>query len=186
MSKKKQIKKPKYRDVELNIMPFIDVFSLLNVFLLLSAVFGAMGIVEIQIPFLTNIPAKNKDDPPRAIDIKVDMTNDGKVEVVTSWSKPPVDEKKKSWAVKPDQMKELHEYMVEIRKANPDNDKVSMFTEDEVLWENIALVLDAVKLRKPNDPVFGAKGTSAAEKAAASEYVYPKVVMASVMLPPGN
>ena len=40
--------------VELNVMPFIDIFSLLCTFLLMSAVFLSIGILEVQVPFLTN------------------------------------------------------------------------------------------------------------------------------------
>ena len=40
---------------ELNIMPFIDIFSMLNTFLLLSVALW-VRIIEVQIPFLSNSP----------------------------------------------------------------------------------------------------------------------------------
>ncbi len=73
--KKKRRSTIKYRDIQLNIMPFIDVFSLLNTFLLMSAVFLAVGIIEVQIPFLTTAPPDKKTDE-KFCDVKVDMEKD--------------------------------------------------------------------------------------------------------------
>ena len=76
--KKKRRKKIVYRDIQLNIMPFIDVFSLLNTFLLMSAVFLSVGIIEVQIPFLTSAPPEKQDE--KFCDVKVDMEKE-KIEV---------------------------------------------------------------------------------------------------------
>jgi len=88
MSRKKKVRKVKYRDIELNIMPFIDVFSLLNTFLLMSAVFLSIGILEVQIPFLTSAPPEKKEDS-RSLEIKVDMEKT-KIEVTAAYNKPPI------------------------------------------------------------------------------------------------
>ena len=58
MSKRKKKKKhePKAAEAELNIMPFIDIFSMLNVFLLVSATFINIGLIRVQVPFLTGQP----------------------------------------------------------------------------------------------------------------------------------
>jgi len=181
MSKKKKRRKIAYRDVELNIMPFIDVFSLLNTFLLMSAVFITTGVIEVQIPFLTNAPPDKKEDTERTLDVKVDMEKD-KIEVITSWSKPPVNEVKKQFPVNKQGFDDLHKHMVEVRRMSPDNDKLQMFTEDDVIWEDISSALDSIKLRRPGDPVFAPKNATDAQKAAGNEFIFPKVVFASVML----
>jgi len=177
----KKKKKIKYRDIELNIMPFIDVFSLLNTFLLMSAVFLSVGILEVQIPFLTSAPPEKKDDE-RTLDIKVDMEKD-KIEVTAAWSRPPVNEQKKDFKVTKEDIAAMHKFLVEIRRSSPDTDKLSFFTEDDVLWKDMSHVLDAIKVRQPGDPVFQTKAqTTEAEKVMAAEFLFPKVVMASVML----
>ncbi len=180
MSRKKKRRSIKYRDIELNIMPFIDVFSLLNTFLLMSAVFLAVGVLEVQIPFLTSAPPDKKVDE-RSFDVKVDMEKD-KIVVTAAWSKPPINEQKKEFKVTKEDIAALHQFLVGIRKSNPETDKISFFSEDDVLWKDIAKVLDAIKVRGPSDPVIVPKGASDAEKAIAAEFLYPKVVMASVML----
>ena len=182
MSRKKKKTKPgKYKDIELNIMPFIDVFSLLTTFLLMAAVFVAIGIIEVQIPFLST--QKPDADPPRVLDIKVDMEKD-KVFVITSWTKPPTNEEKKEFTVNEAGAKLLHEHLVNVRRQNPKADQVSFFTEDDVVWKDMVLILDAVKLRNSDDPVFPPADGSNSEAAIAeaNQYLFPKVVLSSVML----
>ena len=179
-SRKKKRKKIKYRDIELNIMPFIDVFSLLNTFLLMSAVFLSVGILEVQIPFLTNAPPEKTPDE-RTLEIKVEMEKD-KVDVTAAFSRPPVNEQKKSFKLTKEDIAAMHKFLVDIRRQNPDVDKLQFFTEDDVIWKDMAHVLDAIKVRQPGDPVFAPKNATQAEQAMASEFLYPKVVMASVML----
>ncbi len=180
MSRKKKVRKIKYRDIELNIMPFIDVFSLLNTFLLMSAVFLSIGILEVQIPFLTSAPPEKKEDS-RSLEIKVDMEKT-KIEVTAAYNKPPINEQKREFKVDKAEMPNLHKFMLELRRSNPESDKVQFFTEDDVVWKDIAMVLDAVKVRGPTDPVIVPAGASELDKKLAAEFLFPKVVMASVML----
>jgi biopolymer transport protein ExbD len=179
VSKRKK-KRPeiKYADVELNIVPFIDVFSMLNTFLLMTAVFTSIGIIEVQIPFLTTAPPEHKDTD-RVLEVKVDMEKD-QVEVSSVWSQPPLNEQKKTFKVNKKDIADLHKFMVEIKKTSPEAEKVSFFTEDDVLFNDIASVLDAVKLRLPTDPVFATK--AAPTKPDSQEFLFPKVTMSSVML----
>ena len=178
MSRKKKRRQIKYRDIQLNIMPFIDVFSLLNTFLLMSAVFLSVGILEVQIPFLTSAPPDKKDDE-KSCDVKVDMEKE-KIEATAANCKGV--EPKKEFKVTKEDIAALHKYLVDIRRGSPEIDKLQFYTEDDVLWKDIAKVLDAIKLRQPGDPVFPVKTGSEIEKALAAESLFPKVVMASVML----
>lgn len=176
--KVKKAKSGKYRDISLNIMPFIDVFSLLNTFLLMSAVFLSVGVLEVQIPFLTTATPEKKDDE-KVCDVKVDMEKE-KIEA-TAANCDGVDEKKE-FQISDTSITELHKYMVAIRKGNLETDKVSFFTDDEVTWKDIAKVLDAIKIRQQGDPVFAKPNASDTDKAMAAEFLFPKVIMSSVML----
>lgn len=177
MAGRKKKKSKKYKDISLNIMPFIDVFSLLNTFLLMSAVFLSVGILEVQIPFLTSAPPEKVPDA-KSCDLKVDME---KTQIEATASNCGVQSPKKFTADKTG-IADLHQHLVAVRRSNPEIDKLQFFTEDDVLWKDIAEVLDAIKLRKPADPVFAPKTASEIEKAVAAEFLFPKVVMASVML----
>lgn len=174
---KKKRRKINYRDIQLNIMPFIDVFSLLNTFLLMSAVFLSVGIIEVQIPFLSSAPPDKKQDD-KSCSVKVDMSKEN-FEVNAEHC--GVDASKKFKADKGG-AGEMHAHLVNIRKQNLDTDKLQFFTEDDVIWGDVAMALDAIKLRGSKDPVLVKKDATDAERAAASEFLFPKVVMASVIL----
>ena len=162
-------------------MPFVDVFSLLTTFLLMAAVFVAIGIIEVQIPFLTS--EKPDSTPQRVLDLKVDMEKD-KVTVVTSYTLPPTNEVKKEYKLNPADLEEMHLYLVGVKRKNLEVDRVSFFTDIDVKWGDMAKVLDVIKLRKYNDPIFVPKGkeNDALAVAEATAYLYPKVVFSSVML----
>lgn len=177
MAGRKKKKSKKYKDISLNIMPFIDVFSLLNTFLLMSAVFLSVGILEVQIPFLTSAPPDKQPDA-KSCDVKVDME---KTQIEATASNCGVQSPRK-FSVDKSGVAELHQHLVAVRKGNPEIDKLQFFTEDDVLWKDIASVLDAIKLRKPTDPIFASKASTDVERAVAAEFLFPKVVMASVML----
>ena len=151
MSKKRK-KFTKIKDIELNVMPFIDVFSLLVTFLLMSAVFLSVGILEVQIPFLTSAPPEKTPDE-RVLDVKVDMEKD-KIEVTAEWSKPPVNAQKKEFKVTKEDIAAMHKFLVDIRRSSPELDKLSFFTEDDVIYKDMAHVLDAIKIRQAGDPAF--------------------------------
>ncbi len=184
MSGKKKKKKLeiKYSDIALNIIPFIDVFSMLTTFLLMTAVFTALGIIEVQIPFLTTAPPEKKDTE-RSLDVKVDMEKDW-VEVTAAFTMPPINENKKKFMTNVKTWdKDLHKFMVEVKKMDPTANSVQLFTEDDVILKNITKTLDAVKLRLNTDQQFPVKaGASPGQIAEAREFLFKKVVMASVIL----
>jgi len=96
---------------------------------------------------------------------------------------PPVNEQKKTFQLSEKTWdKDVHKMLVEIKKLSPEADKVQFFTEDDVIWQDIAKALDAIKLRLPTDPAFPSKAKTAGGQAMAQEFLFPKVVMASVML----
>jgi len=180
--KRKRSQKPnEYSDIQLNIVPFIDVFSMLNTFLLFSAVFVATGIIEVQIPFLSSAPPPPSEKV-RFFQVKVDVLKD-KIEVITSWSEEPVNEQKTEFPNTKEGIREMHTKLVEIRSANQKTDKLTLFTDDEVTWENISQVLDSIKLRTENDPRFPVvDGKGEITPNRDEMFVWPKVVMGSVIL----
>jgi biopolymer transport protein ExbD len=174
--------------VELNLMPFIDIFSLLTTFLLFSAVFVHIGILEVQIPFLTNAPPPPTKSP-RSISVKVDL-GEKNIEVVTEYSEPPIDQQKYSFEHTDTGIAAMHKKLIEIRQGSPENDKLTYFVDDEVSYEKLTKVLDEIKLLNPGEPQFKAV-VEAKEpdeepdlKPATDEAsdLYPKVVIGSVLL----
>lgn len=191
MSRKRKIHKVEYKDVELNIMPFIDIFSMLNTFLLFTAVFLSVGILEVQIPFLSSSPPPDDPKEAREFKVAVDVTKE-QIEIQSSYSMPPEQLQKFPFPNNKDGIKQMHDKLVQLRKDNPNTDKATIYSDDDVLWDALSQVLDGVMLREEKDPVFAvpkdalkdSKDPKAREKAEllTKVYVYPKIVMGSVML----
>lgn len=181
MSRRKKKRAIAYRDVELNIMPFIDVFSMLNTFLLLSAVFFSIGMFEVQLPFFSNSPETKQDKPVRSLDVKVNVEKE-KVELTTSYTLPPANEKTDTYDITPEGMDRLHAALVEIRKANEDVKKVTLYCEDDVIYEQLVKVIDEVKSRRATDPVLYMTEDKSGARVETKEVLFPQVVMGSVVL----
>ncbi len=186
MSRRKKKKKSiPYSEVHLNMMPFIDAFSVLITFLLMTAAFVTIGIVEVQIPFLTNAPPP-KEKPTRSLSVNVDMEKE-KIEVVSSYTMAPVNEQKETFTTDKTGIDKMHKHLVTLRRNNLETDKVTFFTDDEVLWKDMSTVLDAIKLRQDGDPVFKTQEKPDPTKPKdpndySDLFLYPKIVMGSVML----
>ncbi len=180
MRKRKGIKRNDTTDIDLNIIPFIDVFSMLNTFLLFSAVFVATGIIEVQVPFLSNAP-QPKEEGQRTLEIKIDAAKD-KVQVITEFSKEPRNEQKFDFPNSKEGLDRMHDRLVAIRQANLAQDKLTFFSEDDVIWENVSAILDSAKFRKPADPKFPLKNEKTGETTPDEQFLFPKIVMGSVIL----
>jgi biopolymer transport protein ExbD len=165
LSRKKKRRSIPYKDVELNIMPFIDIFSMLNTFLLFSAVFLSVGVLEVQIPFLSNQPPPDDPKDSRLFQVNVDVSKE-QVEIQTSYTRPPEQAQKFPFPNNPQGIKLMHQKLADIRKQNAATDKATVFSEDDVSWESLSAVLDGVMLRVEGDPVFApAKDAKNREKA---------------------
>lgn len=178
--KKKSQQKAEYQDAELNIMPFIDVFSVLNTFLLMSAAFIAFGTLKVQVPFLSNKKTNEDDKPKRTMTVKVEMERSA-ITLITAFSLPPTNETKQTYTMDETGYDQLHKKLVEVRQQNPETDLVTAYTEDDVLYENVIKVIDAIKTKRPSDPEFKSVDPDD-EKKMENGFIFPKVVMGSVIL----
>lgn len=164
---------------ELNIMPFIDIFSMLNTFLLVSAAFLGLGILEVQVPFLSN-SAEVKEDPARSFSIRVDLT-DTEVKITSLWTMAPEDKQEKTFTYEKASIEEFHKELIAIRTRVPEQDKITVYADDTVKYQQLVSVLDNIKTVKESDPPLnlppGPDG-----KEFPKNFIYEKVVLGSVIL----
>ena len=186
--RKKRSSATGYKDVELNIMPFIDVFSILTTFLLMTAVFTAIGIHEVQVPFLSNAPEEKKETKPsRSLQVNIEVEVE-KLFVKAKWSPDNAEELNREYVFNEQGVQEFHRVLVGLRQKQPETDFVTLYSEDDVVFEKLALVLDAVKLRNETDPVIPPAAQDPAipltdkQLREASAMLYPKVIFGSVIL----
>lgn len=179
--RKKKKKSIRYEEVELNIMPFIDIFSMLNTFLLTSAVFMSIGMVRVQIPFLSNAAPPN-EEPERELTVNIDIQKE-KIELKTSYSKAPAQEKSWDYPNTEDGVNELHAQLLKIRIDNPKVDKATVFSDEDVRYESLIKVLDSAKYLKEGDPPVPVVERGSAEATDEDPtFLFPKVVIGSVLL----
>lgn len=163
---------------ELNIMPFIDIFSMLNTFLLVSAAFLGLGILEVQIPFLSNSPDL-KDPPKRAFSIRVDIEVE-QVKVTSLWTAAPEEKSEKTFKFDNADIGKLHQEMIDLRVKVPENDKVTVYADNEVKYEQLVKVIDNVKTLKEKEPRLNIPGEE--NKTGANTFIFEKVIIGSVIL----
>ena len=182
--RKHRKKKKSYEEsplVELNVMPFIDIFSLLCTFLLFSAVFVSMGIHTVQVPFFTNA-AKEEDDnkPKRVLELKVEV-EEKTLHLITSWSEEPVDSNKKTFTHDRDGIRDLHQELVSLKVAHTKADKVTVMVDEKVLYDQLSKVLDSITLLSADDPQI-TTGENEEEDSHKNIYLFPKVILGNVIL----
>lgn len=169
---------------ELNIMPFIDIFSMLNTFLLVSAAFLGLGILEVQIPFLSNSPDV-KDEPARTFTVRVDV-EDTQVKVLSLWTTPPDEKKEETFKFDSAELDRYHKYMIDLRMKVPENDKATVYAENTVTYDNLVKVIDGLKTLKEKEPSLNLPSTDPKEakdgKRVESRFIFEKVVIGSVIL----
>ena len=172
MSRKKNKSRaaPDIPDVELNIMPFIDIFSLLNTFLLFTATFVSIGLLRVQVPFLSNATPESK--PTRSLDINVDLSRD-KVVLRTTYTTAPTNKTSNSFSSSPEGIAAFHRALIDLKHRNPKDDKVTFYSDEDVSYHKLIEVLDAIKI---DDSIDTSDGITDNNK------LYPKVVMGSVLL----
>lgn len=169
-------------EVSLNVMPFIDIFSLLCTFLLFSAVFVSIGILEVQVPFLTNAapPDKKDDKNKRTLSINVNLERKS-IELETSYDRAPVNRKKFRYDNNQNGRKKFHRKLIDIKMDNLKADKVTLYVDDNIIYKDLVSILDQIKLRFPGDKGFDAKSRKEAQTGIQS-FLFNKVIMGSVIL----
>jgi biopolymer transport protein ExbD len=165
---------------ELNIMPFIDIFSMLNTFLLVSAAFVGLGILEVQIPFLSN-SSEIKEPPSRSFNIRVDVA-DAEIKVTSEWTEQPFEKSVKTFKVDEADIELFHQEMIALRTKVPDNDKVTVFSDDSVKYEILIKAIDAIKSMREKEPPLALPNADELKRTGRDRYLFEKVVIGSVIL----
>ncbi len=165
---------------ELNIMPFIDIFSMLNTFLLVSAAFIGLGILEVQVPFLSN-SSEVKEPPSRSFNIRVDVA-DAEIKVTSEWTEQPYEKNVKTFKVDAADIDLFHQEMIALRTKVPENDKVTVFSDDTVKYEILIKAIDAIKSMKEKEPPLALPNAEELRKQGRDRYLFEKVVIGSVIL----
>jgi len=121
----------------LNLTPMMDVFTVLVVFLLITAVFTSITIMDLSVPTSAGGSAANK--PNFAIEVIVrksglEIANGRSVEAAI----PKVDGKY--------DLKKLSEMLVSLKAQYPEKEDATVLMEPKVEYDNLIQVMDAVRV----------------------------------------
>lgn len=120
----------------LNLTPMMDVFTVLVVFLLITAVFTSITIMDLSVPTSAGGVASSK--PNFAIEVIVrksglEIANGRSVEAAI----PKKDDKY--------DMKKLSELLLALKAKYPEKEDATVLMESKVEYDNLIQVMDAVR-----------------------------------------
>ncbi len=144
---------PQRKATELMLVPMIDIFTVLVTFLLMTAVFSRITIIELDLPSSNTAVAAT---PPFRLEVIVrkegfELTN-GTALIATI---PKVDGAY--------DMKTLGELVVSLKSDYPDSDDASVLLQPDIDYDNMIQVMDVIRsVELPSNSELVAKLTPAA------------------------
>ncbi len=121
---------------ELDVTTFLNLMVVLVPFLLITAVFSRLTIVELNLPSTANGPATNEEGFQLEVIVRepgIEITN-GKAVIA---SIPKKDEEY--------DLEKLSELMVELKNAYPDHEAASVLMEARIPYDYLIQVMDIVR-----------------------------------------
>jgi biopolymer transport protein ExbD len=130
------------KPAELNLVPMIDIFTVLVTFLLMTAVFSRIAIVELDLPSNASGPAVT--EPQFRLEVIVrragfELTNGTSVIAAV----PLLDGKY--------DLKTLSELASSLKQDHPDVDDASVLLEPDIAYDDLIQVMDAVRSTATTD-----------------------------------
>ena len=121
----------------LNLTPMMDVFTVLVVFLLITAVFTSITIMDLSVPTSAGGPDSNR--PNFAIEVIVrkaglEIANGRTVETTI----PKKDDKY--------DLKKLSEMLVQLKAQYPEKEEATVLMEPKVEYDHLIQVMDTVRV----------------------------------------
>ena len=124
------------KPAELNLVPMIDIFTVLVTFLLMTAVFSRIAIVELDLPSTAEGPAVT--EPQFRLEVIVrkaglELTNGTSVIAAIPKQDGAYD------------LRTLSELALSLKQDHPDVDDASVLLEPEIAYDDLIQVMDAVR-----------------------------------------
>lgn len=168
-------RKPKKKDEKINLVPILDAVFILIFFLLMSAQFIKIFEISSNVPIVSDSePPKNKKKP-LALTLVVDEQS-----IVVQTGVPS--KKVKTFTKNAEDkypLEELHQYLVEMKKENINENEVIIEPNNNVTYEDMVLIMDAVRtLRKDDESIFRTNQEGLEEKL---EELFAKIVFGNIM-----
>jgi len=129
----RRTKKPAY---DIDVTTFLNLMVVLVPFLLITAVFSRLTIVELNLPSSSGGPASNQEGFAPEVIVRQDLIEitNGKVVIASIPNK-----------VNEYDLQSLSDYMVELKQTYPDQDAASVLMEARIPYDYLIQVMDIVR-----------------------------------------
>lgn len=150
MARKHHYRRPKKEPPELNITTFLNLMVVLVPFLLITAVFSRIAVLELSLPVGSS---DNNDEEALTIEVIVRETglelSDGKQVLKTlpllSNVKLPVDEDGTKDLGKLYDIKSLGDYLVKLKEEYPTKTDALVLLEENIQYRSLIKIMDSVR-----------------------------------------
>ncbi len=129
----------KSANVELNIVPVIDLMSVLIVFLLITAVWNQVSMIQLGTSVYGKKTNDEKIEPPKSIEIalRLDIQQNGYVVVIGKTTIPiPLKEGEYNGEI-------LRDELSKIKERYPEKEDIFLSVDDDLEYEAMVLGMDA-------------------------------------------
>jgi len=173
--------------IELNVTPFIDIFSLLCTFLLFSAVFIRLGIIEVQVPFLSRAESLKKiDDVEPTLDpVRIYLSNE-KIEIQATYAAKKQNILLQTYDNSAQGRLDFYQDIKQLKTDHPTQDRADIYPEGDISFKDLITILDLIRL----DQLFPKSKGIRDKKQSSDEplddqkedrfYLFDKVVFANI------
>ncbi len=128
---------PRHKSAELNITAFMNLMVILVPFLLITAVFSRLTILELNIPS-PDTQAQQDEQPPLQLEVVVRKD----ALYLQEFNTGPI--KRLPWEDEEVNWQELTDVLVEIKSRFPDVDTIALLVEREIDYQRLVSVMDHV------------------------------------------
>lgn len=128
----------KSANVELNIVPVIDLMSVLIVFLLITAVWNQISMIQLGTSVYGKKTNENEVEPPKSLEIalRLDVQKNGYVVVIGNTTLPiPMKDSEYD-------RERLKEELAKIKERYPEKEDIFLTVDDDLEYEAMVLGMD--------------------------------------------
>jgi biopolymer transport protein ExbD len=161
----KYCERRKRKQAELLLVPMIDIFTVLVTFLLMTAVFSRLAILELDLPSAGAPPV---GEPVFRLEVIVrdagfELTNGSSLIAVIPKVEGEYD------------IASLSKLALSLKRSNPDADDASVLLEPRIEYDNLIQVMDAIRSAElpPGDALLPADQPATPAPALAAEPAQP-------------
>lgn len=173
--KKKGSKRSHSIEANINVTPVMNLFVVLIPFLLFSAVFVKIAVINISLPGASEeqeIRTSVEKNANVQVSVGVSLKR-----LILSVSGDINYQDEISLENEPNPLQKFHELLVGVKTAYPEKKDIMVIPDKTVKYEMIINVLDAARKLLPNDPeIFSVDETG---KKVKTQFLFPDVIMGS-------